>query len=124
MLSLQTVQPNTLELLKRLMSEPLLSGTRLVGGTSLALQYGHRNSVDLDFFGKLDEDIDDLRQCLELMGTVVPIKEKKNIRIYEVNGVKVDFVDYSRYPWLTDPVLEEGLRLASPQDIHEPLLFR
>ncbi len=56
MLSYQTVEPHTLELLKKLMTEPLLTGMRLVGGTSLALQYGHRNSIDLDFFGTLDED--------------------------------------------------------------------
>ena len=28
----------------------------LVGGTALALQYGHRQSVDLDFFGRLPEE--------------------------------------------------------------------
>ena len=51
MLSLQTVLPDTLELLKVLMQQPLLKNMRLVGGTSLALQYGQRRSVDLDFFG-------------------------------------------------------------------------
>ena len=50
MLSLRTVTPDTLELLKALMSAPELSSLRLVGGTALALQYGHRVSVDLDLF--------------------------------------------------------------------------
>lgn len=49
MLSYGTVEPDTLELLKALMREPLLCGLRLVGGTALALQYGHRKSIDLDF---------------------------------------------------------------------------
>ena len=44
MLSYQTIRPDTLELLKRLMAEPLFGGTRLVGGTALALQFGHRSS--------------------------------------------------------------------------------
>lgn len=57
MLSYQTVEPHTLELLKRLMAEPLFAGMRLVGGTALALQYGHRQSVDLDLFGRLPDDI-------------------------------------------------------------------
>ena len=35
MLSLQTVLPDTLELLKKLMRQPLLGEMRLVGGTSL-----------------------------------------------------------------------------------------
>lgn len=51
MLQLQTVLPDTLELLKELSARPEMSGLRLVGGTALALQYGHRQSIDLDFFG-------------------------------------------------------------------------
>ena len=60
MLSIQTVLPDTLELLKNLMQQPLLKDMRLVDGTSLALQFGHRRSVDLDFFGSTTEDIDEL----------------------------------------------------------------
>lgn len=45
MLSLQTVLPNTLELLEKLAVQPLLSNMRLVGGTALALQYGHRRDL-------------------------------------------------------------------------------
>ena len=117
MLSIKTVEPHTLELLKSLMAIPLLSGTRLVGGTSLALQYGHRNSVDLDFFGSLNDDLIAFRGCLESLGHVNVYKETKSIRIYDLDGVKIDFVDYSRYPWLSDAIEEDGLRLASPKDI-------
>lgn len=53
MLSYQTVEPHTLELLRQLMETPPLRQTRLVGDTALALQYGHRSSVDLDFFGNV-----------------------------------------------------------------------
>ena len=37
MLSLRTIEPHTLELLKALMQEPALCELRLVGGTALAL---------------------------------------------------------------------------------------
>lgn len=40
MLSYQTVNPDTLELLRTLMFQPEMQGLRLVGGTSLALQFG------------------------------------------------------------------------------------
>ena len=50
MLYPQTVEPATLELLKQLMAIPELSNFNLVGGTNLALQLGHRISVDLDLF--------------------------------------------------------------------------
>lgn len=56
MLHLSTVEPATLELLRKLQSLPILKNTRLVGGTALALQFGHRKSVDLDFFGRIDAD--------------------------------------------------------------------
>ena len=34
-----------------------------------------------------------------------------------LHGVKVDFVDYSLYPWIDNPIHENGLVLASPKDI-------
>ena len=60
MLSFQTVHPHTLELLKRIAALPELQSTRLVGGTALALQYGHRQSIDLDFFGAIPQDKDEI----------------------------------------------------------------
>lgn len=57
MLSYDTIEFHTLELLKSLMQEPSFSAMRLVGGTALALQYGHRQSIDLDFFGDLKCDL-------------------------------------------------------------------
>ena len=50
MLQTATVAPGTLELLGRLQAEPLFHSTRLVGGTALSLQMGHRVSDDLDLF--------------------------------------------------------------------------
>ncbi len=47
MLHEKTVEPATLELLIKLMADPLLSDFFLVGGTALALQIGHRRSIDL-----------------------------------------------------------------------------
>ena len=52
MLFFDAVEPRALALLKRLQTLPVLADTRLVGGTALALQLGHRVSVDLDMFGK------------------------------------------------------------------------
>jgi len=42
MLHLETVAPSTLELLNELQGLDSLRETRLVGGTALTLQYGHR----------------------------------------------------------------------------------
>nr|WP_287802757.1 nucleotidyl transferase AbiEii/AbiGii toxin family protein [Prevotella sp.] len=117
MLSYETVEPRTLELLKSLMQEPVFNDMRLVGGTALALQYGHRQSIDLDFFGDLTCEQEKTQEILSKYGKVTVLKETKNIRIYVVDNIKVDFVHYSCYPWLEDAIFEDGIRLASPKDI-------
>ena len=117
MLSFRTIVPHTLELLKYLMAEPYLQGCRLVGGTSLALQYGHRSSVDLDMFGNVPDDDQALLEILEGFGKIQDQKTSKYIKSFVVDYIKVDFVNYSRYPWIDDAVVEDGIRLASPKDI-------
>lgn len=99
------------------MQEPAFDDMRLVGGTALALQYGHRQSIDLDFFGDLQCELDETQAILSQYGQVKVLKETKTIRIYIIDGIKVDFVHYSCYPWLDDAVIENGIRLASPKDI-------
>lgn len=117
MLSLQTVQPDTLELLKTLMRLPILSDTRLVGGTALALQYGHRRSVDLDFFGHTTENVDELTEAIrEEVGHIQTLSATKRIKVYNIQNVKVDIVNYD-YPWIDDAVIEGDIRMASPKDI-------
>ena len=99
MLHLSTVESTTLELLKKLQQLPVLCNTRLVGGTALALQLGHRKSVDLDFFGQINVDSQDLKEALRTLGTLTILNDSKNIHIYVLNEVKIDIVNYT-YPWL------------------------
>ena len=117
MLSYRTIVPHTLELMKKLCQEPYLMDCRLVGGTALALQYGHRTSVDLDFFGSFGNEEDKLFTVLQPYAEVRRVKDSPNIKIFFMDDVKVDFVNYSIYPWIDDAVVEDGLRLASPKDI-------
>lgn len=116
MLLYQTVESHTLELLKKLSHESFLSEARLVGGTALALQYGHRISIDLDFFGNIEDDNETIKETLTHIGKLSVIKESKNIKIYLLDGIKIDFVNY-RYNWLDLAIEEDGIRLASPKDI-------
>lgn len=116
MLQYKTIEPGTLQLLKSLQSLPLLQGLRLVGGTALALQLGHRKSVDLDLFGEISVDPVEFRGVLEEEHTITILKESRNINIYMVDGIKVDFVNYA-YSWIDDPVAEEGITLAGIKDI-------
>ena len=116
MLQLSAIEQNTFELLKRLQKLPLLAKTRLVGGTALALQIGHRKSIDLDFFGELDFEIQELIDSIEEFADLTILSESKNIHIYSINGIKVDFVNY-KYPWIDDAICEDSILLAGIKDI-------
>lgn len=116
MLHYETIEPNTLELLKKLQSQPCLQNMRLVGGTSLALQLGHRKSVDLDLFGSVECDAEELKEAVSSCGKVTLLKDSANIHIFLVDGVKVDIVNY-KYPWLDDAIIEDGVVLAKLPDI-------
>lgn len=117
MLHTSTVEPRTLGLLEKLMSEPDLQDFSLVGGTALSLRIGHRQSYDLDLFGFPDAlNIPMISAILLDYGTVEPQTTSKNIFSTLVNGIKVDFVRY-QYPWLRPISSEGGIRLASLEDI-------
>lgn len=117
MLSIRTILPDTLELLKQLSAQPELQGMRLVGGTALALQYGHRQSIDLDFFGHLQVSMDDIVLMAHRLGSVTITNQSSTILQMELNGIKVDVVNYRCYDWIDAPIVEDGITLASPKDI-------
>jgi predicted nucleotidyltransferase component of viral defense system len=87
-----------------------------VGGTALALQIGHRKSIDLDFFGELKFEMQELISEIKEFAKLEILSESKNIHVYSINGIKVDFVNY-KYPWLDNAVVEDEVILASIKDI-------
>lgn len=115
MLHKQVVDTKTFNLLKEIQSIPELKEMRLVGETSLALQIGHRISVDLDLFGSFDSSIP-LEMLFTNFNNVVKTGANRFMQFFEIDGIKVDFVNYS-YPWLENPIQEEGITLASIEDI-------
>jgi predicted nucleotidyltransferase component of viral defense system len=98
------------------MSSSIFNGFNLVGGTSLALQIGHRFSVDIDMFGLGEIDEFEFVDELSNFGKVIIIKKSKNVLILSVNGIKVDFVNY-KYPLLEEIAIIENIRLVSDKDI-------
>lgn len=116
MLHLETISPDTLTLLKKIQSLDEFNNTRLVGGTALALQLGHRKSIDLDFFGNFETSLDELTTILSEFSTVTPVSSSRMTRFLVVDGVKVDIVSYP-YGWIDNPVSAEGVVLAGIKDI-------
>ena len=116
MLQYSTIDTKTLKLLKKLQKVPDFSNLRLVVGTALALQLGHRKSIDIDLFGKIDSDELAISKELDKIGSVTRLKKSENINIYTINGIKVDIVNY-HYKWLEKPIIEDNLILADKKDI-------
>lgn len=116
MLQTNTVKPRLLELLTCLMQQEEFKNFILVGGTSLALQIGHRISVDIDLFGKQEIDEPLFIDVLKKYGKVNVLKKSKNVLIAAVDGIKVDFVNY-KYAFIDKYKVVDSIRLASQKDI-------
>lgn len=116
MLHTETVTAGTFALLKFIQAQPAFREMRLVGGTALALQYGHRESEDLDFFGKMGLGMVELLEVLKEQGEIEQLKNSSSIKVLSVNNTKIDFVEYN-YPWIAKPVIADGITMAGAQDI-------
>ncbi len=92
----------------------------LAGGTSLALQIGHRDSIDFDFFSPKDLDTKKLFAELNEVFNgfeLLKIQEEKNtLTILIDNSIKLSFFTY-KYKLLNDLIDEKNLKLASIEDI-------
>jgi hypothetical protein len=98
------------------MSDDRLQDFVLVGGTSLALQLGHRISIDLDLFTNVDFNEDALRAYLENnYHFKADFIERSTVK-GEIDGVQIDCIAHC-YPWLKPCRLEDGLRFAQLEDI-------
>lgn len=116
MLHLETINTTTLVLLNQIMQIPEFYGLNLVGGTSLALQIGHRKSIDLDLFGRVELDDYEFVNALKPFESVQLISKTTNIKTFLINQIKVDFVNYP-YAWIESCTTIDGIRLAARSDI-------
>jgi hypothetical protein len=88
----------------------------LVGGTGLALYWGHRISIDIDFFTDKKQDL------LYTEGRLNEIEKSNFISrtpialFYSIDSVKCDFLVYP-YLFGKPPVKEDNIQVASLDDI-------
>ena len=121
-----TVSPLLKEILLDLMNEPIFNSFRLVGGTALSLQIGHRISVDIDLFSDADYHSIDFGQIknflknryvyfdtnpIEMigMGTYCNVGNSKN------DAVKIDL--YYTDEFVFEIVNNENVKMASEKEI-------
>ena len=116
MLYQETVEPRTLELLRQLLDLPILAPFALLGGTSLALRWGHRKSEDLDLFSNELFSEDAVLENIEAsFGAVtVTLHEKQTLRLF-IEDVKVEIIAPKK-TYLKPFEQLEGIRLFSAED--------
>jgi predicted nucleotidyltransferase component of viral defense system len=96
MLHLSTVDKNTYGLLQKLsVIDIIKSNFAFAGGTSLALQIGHRKSIDLDFFSPASFDVRELEITLAADPTInfQFISSNSRMLFCYINSIKCDFVN-------------------------------
>jgi predicted nucleotidyltransferase component of viral defense system len=121
-----TVKPLLKEILIDLMNEDLFSSFRLVGGTSLSLQIGHRISVDIDLFTDANYgsiDFDKIKDFFENKYQYCSYRNTKNVGMgtyFEIGNSKTDFVKVDLYytdDFIFDALLIDGIRMATENEI-------
>ena len=115
----ETVTTEMRELLQWAGQQGFMSPFYLAGGTALALQMGHRKSVDLDFFSETDEVHERTRQRIiravaERDGQVIENVDGNLVLL--VDGVRVGFFSYGYK--LLEPFVQLGnVNVASMLDV-------
>jgi predicted nucleotidyltransferase component of viral defense system len=112
----KTLLPDTFRAIQLISRIPEVKKAYLAGGTALALQLGHRISVDLDFF-----TLDEFNEA-ELIEKLTVLKEfvsdgTTEWTVWGKIGQTKFSMFYYKYPLLEEPFLFEGIRLASLSDI-------
>jgi predicted nucleotidyltransferase component of viral defense system len=115
----QVISPEIHRLITLLGRQAFVHRFYLAGGTALALQLGHRQSIDLDFFSEMDEV--DERSRMEVIAALQPsgVQVIENVGgnlLLLANGIRVGFFSYA-YPLIQDFLTLENVPLASVTDI-------
>ena len=116
MLPAKAVETTVLELIKSLQSKSYLKDFYLVGGTALALQFGHRKSVDIDLFSNFSFDASELLENIHQDFPFQLFFTGSNTLKGTVAEINVDILAH-RYRYITEPWVIEGVRLLSIPDI-------
>jgi len=112
----QVLNKNQIEIVQKL-GFLRKSGFYLAGGTGLALQLGHRSSIDFDFYTSGRIDASDLVKQLEKIFPYLKIQlQAENSLGLKINQVNLSFFRYD-YPLINRLKNFQGVGIASVGDI-------
>ena len=117
----EALTPATLRVFQQVARPPFMANFYLAGGTGLALHLGHRFSVDLDFFSPDEIAVGpDQRDALRLLlndPSLALTYDKDGTFVATWQDVGVSFFRLPLYPLVQQPVLLEGIPLATVPEI-------
>lgn len=117
MLYKEAVSRELLKLTVEIQSLKEFENFRLVGGSALALQLGHRTSIDIDLFS--DRSIDKTFLTTKLSSCFSVLKEVRQTSFgftCNINGIKADFC-WDGGKFIRPPIKGSGITIAGLEDI-------
>lgn len=112
----QTLLPDTVRAINKIGKVPTFQKVYLAGGTALALQLGHRISVDLDFFTREPFDEKLVSQKLNLIKGFTLGQTAPSTILGKIGKTRMSLFFY-KYGLLENPKKFEGIKLAGKKDI-------
>ena len=112
----EVINQKTERLLIDLIKSDIIKDFYLAGGTALAFQFGHRKSIDLDWFNKNSFDTQELRKELSKIAKPIIKAEEKDTLDLVLSDVKLTFLGYP-YDLLFPLIDYQGVKLADYRDI-------
>lgn len=99
-------------------------GFVLYGGTAIALHFGHRESIDFDFFSERPLQKDALRAAMPVLGQSQTIQDARNTLVALISGpaeatAKLSFFGGIGFGRVGEPLItDDAIALvASPEDL-------
>lgn len=111
----ETLYSKTEQVLEHIENNPIFKDFYLAGGTALALQLGHRKSIDLDWFTGEFPKHEQIKQAFAENAPII-IHESHGTIDMVIKDVKISFLEY-KYPLLKPLVEFESIKMASILDI-------
>jgi len=94
----------------------LPKGSYMAGGSALALHFGHRESLDFDFFTPFSFSSSNLAEKLKILGDFKTKTLVSDTLLGTLNGIQFSMFFY-KYPLIFSPQKFLGIEIADPKDI-------
>ena len=112
----EVIDQKAKRLLATLTKSGVIEDFYLAGGTALALQLGHRKSIDLDWFKQDSFNTDKLKKSLAKLGEIKVESEENDTLNLNLSGMKLSFLGYP-YKMLFPALVWQNIKIVDYRDI-------